>query len=90
MEKGGHYYEFFHNTRSVKPTILHFQVCGLFKAPIAIFSFVCFWFELLSFFLSFFKIFLINLLIRIFVSLVLYIPPCLKWLYTPNKAPTYI
>jgi hypothetical protein len=28
MEKGGHYYEFFYNTRSVKPTILHFQVGG--------------------------------------------------------------
>ncbi|CAK7348903.1 unnamed protein product [Dovyalis caffra] len=28
MEKGGCYYEFFHNTRSVKPTILHFQVRG--------------------------------------------------------------
>ncbi|EOY05019.1 Transducin/WD40 repeat-like superfamily protein isoform 2 [Theobroma cacao] len=25
MEKGGNYYEFFHNTRLVKPTILHFQ-----------------------------------------------------------------
>ncbi|KAJ0727413.1 hypothetical protein HanLR1_Chr07g0229541 [Helianthus annuus] len=24
--KGGNYYEFFHNTRLVKPTILHFQV----------------------------------------------------------------
>ncbi|PWA62145.1 WD40/YVTN repeat-like-containing domain-containing protein [Artemisia annua] len=23
--KGGNYYEFFHNTKSVKPTILHFQ-----------------------------------------------------------------
>lgn len=29
MEKGGNYYEFFYNTRLVKPTILHFQVCGL-------------------------------------------------------------
>eukprot|EP00258_Populus_trichocarpa_P024401 XP_024440420.1 uncharacterized protein LOC7466324 isoform X3 [Populus trichocarpa] len=28
MEKGGYYYEFFHNTRSVKPTILHFQEQG--------------------------------------------------------------
>nr|CAN70843.1 hypothetical protein VITISV_007636 [Vitis vinifera] len=25
MEKGGNYFEFFHNTRLVKPTILHFQ-----------------------------------------------------------------
>ncbi|KAL4312369.1 hypothetical protein GQ457_01G023350 [Hibiscus cannabinus] len=25
VEKGGNYYEFFHNTRLVKPTILHFQ-----------------------------------------------------------------
>lgn len=30
MEKGGNYYEFFYNTRMVKPTILHFQVCWLF------------------------------------------------------------
>ncbi|XP_052302815.1 uncharacterized WD repeat-containing protein C2A9.03 isoform X2 [Populus trichocarpa] len=29
MEKGGYYYEFFHNTRSVKPTILHFQLRNL-------------------------------------------------------------
>ncbi|KAJ6329330.1 hypothetical protein OIU77_010916 [Salix suchowensis] len=29
MEKGGNYYEFFHNTRSVKPTILHFQLRNL-------------------------------------------------------------
>ncbi|KAJ7008679.1 hypothetical protein NC653_007366 [Populus alba x Populus x berolinensis] len=29
MEKGGHYYEFFYNTRSVKPTILHFQLRNL-------------------------------------------------------------
>ncbi|PWA87253.1 WD40/YVTN repeat-like-containing domain-containing protein [Artemisia annua] len=27
--KGGNYYEFFYNTRSVKPTILHFQVYTL-------------------------------------------------------------
>ncbi|KAL8204660.1 hypothetical protein R6Q57_010283 [Mikania cordata] len=27
--KGGYYYEFFHNTRSVKPTILHFQLRNL-------------------------------------------------------------
>ncbi|GJR58600.1 uncharacterized WD repeat-containing protein-like protein isoform X1 [Tanacetum coccineum] len=27
--KGGNYYEFFHNTRSVKPTILHFQLRNL-------------------------------------------------------------
>ncbi|KAJ9558888.1 hypothetical protein OSB04_013502 [Centaurea solstitialis] len=27
--KGGHYFEFFHNTRSVKPTILHFQLRNL-------------------------------------------------------------
>jgi len=26
MEKGGNYYEFFYNSRMVKPTILHFQV----------------------------------------------------------------
>ncbi|KAE8726482.1 eukaryotic translation initiation factor 3 subunit H [Hibiscus syriacus] len=25
VEKGGNYYEFFYNTRSIKPTILHFQ-----------------------------------------------------------------
>ncbi|KAG8484404.1 hypothetical protein CXB51_022817 [Gossypium anomalum] len=29
IEKGGSYYEFFHNTRSVKPTILHFQLRNL-------------------------------------------------------------
>ncbi|TYJ19907.1 hypothetical protein E1A91_A09G223900v1 [Gossypium mustelinum] len=29
IEKGGNYYEFFHNTRSVKPTILHFQLRNL-------------------------------------------------------------
>ncbi|KAA3480280.1 putative WD repeat-containing protein C2A9.03-like [Gossypium australe] len=29
MEKGGNYYEFFHNTRLVKPTILHFQLRNL-------------------------------------------------------------
>ncbi|XP_011000025.1 PREDICTED: uncharacterized WD repeat-containing protein C2A9.03-like isoform X1 [Populus euphratica] len=29
MEKGGYYYEFFHNTRSVKPTIFHFQLRNL-------------------------------------------------------------
>lgn len=28
-EKGGNYYEFFHNTRLVKPTILHFQLRNL-------------------------------------------------------------
>ncbi|KAF9626404.1 hypothetical protein IFM89_033223 [Coptis chinensis] len=26
MEKGGNFYKFWHNTRLVKPTILHFQV----------------------------------------------------------------
>lgn len=30
MEKGGNYYEFQYNTRLVKPTILHFQVCECF------------------------------------------------------------
>ncbi|CAL0320694.1 unnamed protein product [Lupinus luteus] len=29
MDKGGKYYEFFHNTRLVKPTILHFQLRNL-------------------------------------------------------------
>ncbi|KAJ7979125.1 WD40 repeat [Quillaja saponaria] len=29
MEKSGKYYEFFHNTRLVKPTILHFQLRNL-------------------------------------------------------------
>ncbi|RDX65925.1 hypothetical protein CR513_55368 [Mucuna pruriens] len=29
MEKGGNYYEFFYNTRMVKPTILHFQLRNL-------------------------------------------------------------
>lgn len=29
MENGGHYYEFYHNTRTVKPTILHFQLRNL-------------------------------------------------------------
>ncbi|KAA8527301.1 hypothetical protein F0562_034602 [Nyssa sinensis] len=29
MEKGGNYYEFFHNARLVKPTILHFQLRNL-------------------------------------------------------------
>lgn len=29
MEKGGNYFEFFHNTRLVKPTILHFQLRNL-------------------------------------------------------------
>ncbi|OAY51193.1 uncharacterized WD repeat-containing protein C2A9.03 isoform X2 [Manihot esculenta] len=29
MEKGGNYYEFFYNTRLVKPTILHFQLRNL-------------------------------------------------------------
>ncbi|KAJ7957303.1 WD40 repeat [Quillaja saponaria] len=29
LEKGGNYYEFFHNTRLVKPTILHFQLRNL-------------------------------------------------------------
>ncbi|XP_057499368.1 uncharacterized WD repeat-containing protein C2A9.03-like isoform X2 [Actinidia eriantha] len=29
MEKGGNYYEFFHNTRLVTPTILHFQLRNL-------------------------------------------------------------
>ncbi|PSS35915.1 hypothetical protein CEY00_Acc00228 [Actinidia chinensis var. chinensis] len=29
IEKGGNYYEFFHNTRLVKPTILHFQLRNL-------------------------------------------------------------
>ncbi|KAF3456134.1 hypothetical protein FNV43_RR00782 [Rhamnella rubrinervis] len=29
MEKGDNYYEFFHNTRLVKPTILHFQLRNL-------------------------------------------------------------
>ncbi|KAL1535250.1 hypothetical protein AAHA92_31330 [Salvia divinorum] len=28
-EKGGRYYEFFHNTRLVKPTVLHFQLRNL-------------------------------------------------------------
>ncbi|XLR68701.1 hypothetical protein HN51_015755 [Arachis hypogaea] len=28
--KGGKYYDFFYNTRMVKPTILHFQVCLIF------------------------------------------------------------
>lgn len=32
MEKGGSYYEFFHNTRLVKPTILHFQLRNLIWA----------------------------------------------------------
>ncbi|XP_041010095.1 uncharacterized WD repeat-containing protein C2A9.03-like [Juglans microcarpa x Juglans regia] len=32
MEKGGYYFEFFHNTRSVKPTILHFQLRNLIWA----------------------------------------------------------
>ncbi|KAK6930640.1 WD40 repeat [Dillenia turbinata] len=29
MEKGGNYYEFYHNSRLVKPTILHFQLRNL-------------------------------------------------------------
>ncbi|XP_062108074.1 uncharacterized protein LOC133818958 isoform X2 [Humulus lupulus] len=29
MEKGGNYYDFFYNTRMVKPTILHFQLRNL-------------------------------------------------------------
>ncbi|KAL8162353.1 hypothetical protein V2J09_013842 [Rumex salicifolius] len=29
VEKGGNYYEFFHNSRIVKPTILHFQLRNL-------------------------------------------------------------
>ncbi|KAH7572755.1 hypothetical protein JRO89_XS03G0007800 [Xanthoceras sorbifolium] len=29
MQKGGNYYQFFHNTRLVKPTILHFQLRNL-------------------------------------------------------------
>ncbi|KAK9265821.1 hypothetical protein L1049_001788 [Liquidambar formosana] len=29
VEKGGNYYEFFHNSRHVKPTILHFQLRNL-------------------------------------------------------------
>lgn len=29
MQKGGNYFEFFHNTRAVKPTILHFQLRNL-------------------------------------------------------------
>ncbi|XP_050141871.1 uncharacterized WD repeat-containing protein C2A9.03-like isoform X3 [Malus sylvestris] len=29
MQKGGSYYDFFHNTRLVKPTILHFQLRNL-------------------------------------------------------------
>ncbi|KAM1466455.1 hypothetical protein ACFX2I_031653 [Malus domestica] len=29
MQKGGNYYDFFHNTRLVKPTILHFQLRNL-------------------------------------------------------------
>ncbi|BBG93490.1 hypothetical protein Prudu_001518 [Prunus dulcis] len=29
MQKGGNFYEFFHNTRLVKPTILHFQLTTL-------------------------------------------------------------
>jgi hypothetical protein len=41
-QKGGNYFDFFHNTRSVKPTILHFQVCELFKCCLAILCFVCF------------------------------------------------
>ncbi|KAK8704773.1 hypothetical protein V6N13_048386 [Hibiscus sabdariffa] len=32
VEKGGKYYEFFHNTRLVKPTILHFQLRNLIWA----------------------------------------------------------
>ncbi|OIW06918.1 hypothetical protein TanjilG_19567 [Lupinus angustifolius] len=32
MDKGGKYYEFFHNTRLVKPTILHFQLRNLIWA----------------------------------------------------------
>lgn len=31
MNKGGNYYEFLYNTRLVKPTILHFQVCHPFE-----------------------------------------------------------
>ena len=30
MEKSGNYFEFFHNTRLVKSTIPHFQVCGFY------------------------------------------------------------
>lgn len=30
MKKGGNFYDFFYNTRLVKPTILHFQVCIYF------------------------------------------------------------
>jgi len=40
MQKGGNYFEFFHNTRLVKPTILHFQVRGLSIADLL--SFVLF------------------------------------------------
>lgn len=29
VDKGGNYFEFFHNSRLVKPTILHFQVCAI-------------------------------------------------------------
>ncbi|KAM7256916.1 hypothetical protein ACFE04_012657 [Oxalis oulophora] len=32
VEKGGHYFDFFHNTRLVKPTILHFQLRNLIWA----------------------------------------------------------
>nr|GMD63180.1 uncharacterized WD repeat-containing protein C2A9.03-like [Ipomoea batatas] len=30
-EKGANYYDFFYNTRVVKPTLLHFQVCFFSK-----------------------------------------------------------
>ncbi|KAK2641664.1 hypothetical protein Ddye_023427 [Dipteronia dyeriana] len=33
MQKGGNYYQFFHNTRLVKPTILHFQMT-IFSATV--------------------------------------------------------
>lgn len=40
VEKGANYYEFFYNTRVVKPTILHFQVCGSLRNRDIIFSIV--------------------------------------------------
>lgn len=32
MEQGGSYYDFQYNSRTVKPTILHFQVVDFHKA----------------------------------------------------------
>lgn len=62
MEKGGSYYEFFHNTRLVKPTILHFQVCELSESSL-LFALMVFYIEVK------------HILIRIVMPFVVYVPP---------------